>query len=295
MNGFGQTPDTAAAKTTAATPHPPRIDVHHHMLPPRYINDARDRLVGNAPAFAHVLEWTPGRSLETMAQSNIDKAVLSLTQPGLRFEDIEGTRVMIRHCNEYGAQVVRDHPGRFGLLAALPLTDIDGSLCEIEYAFDVLKADGVGLLTSYGDRWPGHPDFDPVFAELDRRKAVVFFHPNVPACCNNLISDLPSPILEYLFNTARAIASLLVSGALSRHGDTKFIFCHAGGALTPQVRRLVRAVDNAPRFKARVPGGAMAQIARLFYDTAQSADAENLGALMGIVPTTQILFGTDYP
>ena len=118
-----------------------------------------------------------------MAANGIDKAMLSLTQPGLRFADIEATRGMIRHCNEYGAQLVRDHPGRFGLFAALPLADVEGSLREIDYAFDVLKADGVGLLTSYGNRWPGHPDFDPVFEELNRRKAVAFFHPNVPTCC----------------------------------------------------------------------------------------------------------------
>jgi predicted TIM-barrel fold metal-dependent hydrolase len=271
------------------------IDVHHHMLPPRYVEYARERLIGNAPAFADVLRWTPARALETMERNGIDATVLSLTQPGLCFEDIEATRAMIRYCNDYGAELVRDHPGKFGFFATLPLTDIDGSLREIEYAFDTLKADGVGLLTSYGNRWPGHGDFDPVFEELNRRKAIAFFHPNTPACCVNLIPDLTSPILEYLFNTARAIAGLIVSGTLSRLPDLTCIFCHAGGALTPQMRRLARAVDGNPKLKQRVPGGAMAEIRKLFYNTAQSADPENLGALLNLVPDTQILFGTDYP
>jgi 6-methylsalicylate decarboxylase len=271
------------------------IDVHHHMLPPRYVEHGRDRLLGNAAAFAEVLRWTPQRTLESMERNGIDKAVRSLTQPGLRFEEIEATRAMIRYCNEYGTELVRDHPGKFGFFATLPLTDIEGSLREIEYAFDTLKADGVGLLTSYGDRWPGDPDFDPVFEELNRRSAVVFFHPNTPACCVNLIPDLTSPILEYLFNTARAIASLIVSGTLSRLPDLKCIFCHAGGALTPQMRRLARAVDGNPKLKARVPAGAMAELRKLYYDTAQAANPENLGALLQLVPDTQILFGTDYP
>jgi predicted TIM-barrel fold metal-dependent hydrolase len=281
--------------TTTAANRPPRIDVHHHMLPPRYVEYGRDRLLAHAPHFAQVLQWTPARTLETMEQNGIDKAMISLTQPGLRFDDIEATRAMIRTCNEYGAQMVRDYPGRFGLFAALPLADVDGSLREIAYAFDVLKADGVGLLTSYDDRWPGHPDFDPVFEELNRRKTVAFFHPNTPACCLNLIPDLTAPILEYLFNTARAIASMLVSGTLSRLPDLRCIFCHSGGGLTPQVRRLVRTVDGNPKLKERVPNGAMAEIRKLYYDTAQSAHPENLGALMSFVPETQILFGTDYP
>ena len=273
--------------TQATAARPPRIDVHHHMLPPRYVEYGRDRLLGNAPAFAEVLQWTPQRTLETMETNGIDKAVLSLTQPGLSLADVEATRGMIRYCNEYGAQLARDHPGRFGLFAALPLSDVEGSLREIEYAFDVLKADGVGLLTSYGNRWPGHPDFDPVFEELNRRKTVAFFHPNVPSCCADLIADLTAPTLEYLFNTARTIASLLVSGTLSRLPDLKCIFCHAGGGLTPQMRRLVRAVDNAPKLKARVPNGAMAELSKLYYDTAQSANPENLGALMGLVPDSR--------
>lgn len=271
------------------------IDVHHHMLPPRYVEHGRDRLLGNAPAFAEVLRWTPQRSFEAMERNGIDKAVLSLTQPGLHFEDVPATRAMIRYCNEYGAELVRDHPGKLGFFATLPLTDIEGSLHEIEYAFDTLKADGVGLLTSYGDRWPGHGDFDPVFEELNRRNAVVFFHPNTPACCVNLIPDLTSPILEYLFNTARAIASLIASGTLSRLPNLRCIFCHAGGALTPQMRRLARAVDGNPKLKARVPAGAMAELTKLYYDSAQAANPENLGALLSLVPDTQILLGTDYP
>ena len=70
-----------------------------------------------------------------------------------------------------------DHPGRFGVFAMLPMPYIDECLKEIEYAFDTLKVDGIGMMTSYGDKWLGYPQFAPVFDELNRRKATVYTHP----------------------------------------------------------------------------------------------------------------------
>src|ERR1019366_1430625 len=137
-----------------------------------------------------------------------------------------------RKSNDYGAQLVKDYPGRFGLFAALPLPDQDGSLREIEYAFDVLKADGIALMTDYGDKWPGDPAFVPVFDELNRRKAIVFVHPTAPNCCTSLIPGTTGSWLEYLFDTARAITSFLVNGTFARFPDIRFIFCHSGGTMT---------------------------------------------------------------
>src|SRR5262245_25827724 len=179
---------TAAVGAAALAPaplmaqsSPRRIDVHHHMLPPRYI---QSRLaVGVSAASSGVAQWTPARTLAEMDKNGIAAAVLSLSQPGIKFDDVEGTRSMLRYCNEYGAELARDHPGRLGFFATLPLGDVDGSLRELEYSFDVLKADGASLLTSYGGRYPGNPQFDPVFAELNRRKAVAFFHPTMAECC----------------------------------------------------------------------------------------------------------------
>jgi predicted TIM-barrel fold metal-dependent hydrolase len=270
-----------------------RIDVHHHMLPPAYIEKRLS--IGVGEGSTEVSQWTPARTLEQMDRNGIATAVLSLSQPGIKFDDVEGTRSMLRYCNEYGAQLVRDHPGRFGLFAALPLSDIEGSLRELEYAFDVLKADGVGLLTSYGSRYPGDPYFEPVFAELNRRKAVAFFHPNMPLCCNGILAGVPGPTIEYQFNTARAITNLLFTGTFTRLPDIKYIFCHAGGAMTPQVARIVRTAEHMKKVAERLPNGAMAEIRKLYYDTAQSAYPENFGALKSFVPISQILLGTDYP
>jgi predicted TIM-barrel fold metal-dependent hydrolase len=285
---------TFAGKARAQAPAAPqRIDVHHHMLPPRYIQMRLS--AGTTPGTSGISAWTPARTLAEMDKNGVATAVLSLSQPGLKFDDIEGTRSMLRYCNEYGAELKRDHPGRFGLFATLPLADIDGALRELEYAFDVLKADGVGLLTSYGTRYPGNPHFDPVFAELNRRKAVAFLHPNMAACCAGILPDVPGPTIEYQFNTARTITNLLYTGTFNRFPDIRYIFCHSGGAMTPQMARIVRHAEENPKIAARLPNGALAEIRKLYYDTAQATGPQNLGALRSFVPTSQIMFGSDYP
>src|SRR5262245_35513578 len=281
------------AEGVAQTAAPQRVDVHHHMLPPAYIE--KRLALGVGEGSTEVSQWTPARTLEQMDRNGIATAVLSLSQPGINFDDVDETRKMLRYCNEYGAELVRNHPGRFGLFVSLPLTDIDGALREFEYGFDVLKADGVGLLTSYGSKYPGDPVFDPIWQELNRRKAVAFFHPNLPVCCRGLLADVPGPTIEYQFNTARAITNLLYSGTLTRYPDIRYIFCHAGGAMTPQVARIVRTAEEIKKVRERLPNGALAEIRKLFYDTAQSAYPENLGALKSVVPISQVLLGTDYP
>jgi predicted TIM-barrel fold metal-dependent hydrolase len=283
----------ATSRKVQAQAKPQRIDVHHHMLPPDYI--AKRLAVGVGDGNADIAQWTPARTLEQLDRNGVATAMLSLSQPGLKFEDVEGTRSMLRYCNEYGAGLVRDHPGRFGLFVTLPLSDIDGSLRELEYGFDVLKADGVGLLTSYGTRYPGNPHFDPIWQELNRRKAVVFMHPNMPACCAGILPDVPGPTIEYQFNTARAITNLLYTGTLNRYPDIRYIFCHAGGALIPQVGRVVRHAEESRKVAPRLPNGPWAEIKKLHFDIAQAANTWNLGATRTFMPISQILLGSDYP
>jgi predicted TIM-barrel fold metal-dependent hydrolase len=271
------------------------IDVHHHILPPQYIAVARERLLSFAPNFASVLQWTPSRSLEQMDRFGSRAAITSLSNPGTWFGKAQEARALARMSNEYAADLRRDYPGRFGMFAALSLPDVDGSLLEIEHSFDVLRADGIGLLTSYGDKWPGDPLFAPVFQELDRRGAVVYFHPTSPDCCSNLIKDVPAPAIEYMFDITRAITSLLFSGSLSKYRNIKFIFSHSGGATAPIVERIARLATIDKEFAARVPDGPIAEMKRLFFDTATSTNPENLGGILQLVGTDHILFGCDYP
>ena len=164
-----------------------------------------------------------------------------------------------------------------------------------EYAFDTLKVDGAQLTTSYDDKWPGDPLFDPVFEELNRRKAVVFIHPAAPACCRSLIPGLASPTLEFMFDVTRSIASLLYRGSFARFSDIRFIFTHDGGALPQLAERLTRNAAMIKDVAARNPGGGMAELQRLHYDITTSTSRPALSALKAFVPVSQMLFGSDYP
>jgi predicted TIM-barrel fold metal-dependent hydrolase len=189
----------------------------------------------------------------------------------------------------------RDHPGRFGLFAALPLPDIDGSLREIEYALDTLKADGIGLFTSYGDKWLGDAAFAPVWTELNRRKAVIYTHPTTAACCGNLRNEVPAVMIEWATDTTRTAASLLFSGTASRYPDIRWILSHGGGTVPFLLSRFQYQERTMKGKEQALPQGLMYELKKLYYDTAQANSAPALAALLKVVPPSQIVFGTDYP
>ena len=181
----------AAAQTGPASAKPHRIDVHHHLIPPDYLAAVASTRIGS-----QARPWSPEISLVEMDKHGIATAMVSIIQPGVWFEEnVAKSRAIAREINEFGARMVKDHPGRFGLWAAIPLPDTEGSLKEIEYAFDTLKADGIGLMTSFNEKYLGHASFAPVYAELNRRKAIVYVHPQTPDCCRNIASEMPASSL----------------------------------------------------------------------------------------------------
>jgi len=274
-----------------APPMARRVDVHHHLAPPRYIAELAPRKLLQPVS----LNWTPARSLEDMDRAGVATAITSITTPGIWFGDGGDARRLARECNEYAARLVVDFPGRFGVFAALPLPDVEGSLREVAYALDVLKADGVCLFTSYGDKWLGDPAFAPLMAELDRRRAVVFTHPTSNACCQNLVPDVPAPIIEYGTDTSRTIASLVFSGTASRCPGIQFIFSHGGGTMPFLAERFTRLPLANKDLQTRLPQGVLYELRRFHYDVAQAAHPMALASLLRLVPTSQVLFGTDFP
>ena len=289
--------ELSATDTPLANLPPGLIDLHHHILPPAYMAEARDRVVaqyqGTLPAA--VASWTPQEALAEMDRSGVATAIVSISTPGVWFGDKVAARRLARTCNEYAARLVRDHPGRFGFFAAVPLPDQEGALSEIDYALAALKADGIGLMTSYGDRWPGDPAFSEVFEEINRRKAVVYFHPTGPDCCRDLMSYVPYVVTELPHDTTRAITSLLFSGSLSRLRETRFIFSHAGGTMPMLAGRIARAARGREEIGRKLPNGVEWELRRLHYEIAGSANRPAMAALTNLVPMSQILFGTDYP
>ena len=217
----------------AQTPTANRIDVHQHFVSPDYYALlTRKNATTPQPGYAIWRDYSPAKNIEEMDRAGVALSTLSYTAPGVWFGDAAEARRLARELNEYAAaKMVGAYKGRFGLFAILPLPDIAGSLKEIEYAFDTLKVQGVGLLTSYDDKWLGDPAFLPVFEELNRRKAVVYTHPLEATCCRNGVSGVTPQTLEYPTDTTRAIMSLTAGNTATRCPNVSFIFSHAGGTL----------------------------------------------------------------
>ena len=287
----------SAAQTPAAAVR--RIDIHQHFVSPSFYAtlNAKNSAAAPIPGLAAWKGYSPASAVEALDRVGIATAMLSITAPGVWFGDVQEARKLAREMNEYAAaRMVSDHKGRFGLFAVLPLPDVEGSLKEIEYAFDTLKADGVGLLTSYGNAWLGDPSFAPVLSELNRRKAVVYTHPTDAACCQNMIPRVANQMLEYPMDTTRTIASLIVSETAARCPDVRFIFSHAGGTLVSIAGRFLGAAVSAENLaKPAEANSRMHHIRRFYYDTAGSANPVQIQSLKLLVPASQIVFGTDFP
>jgi 6-methylsalicylate decarboxylase len=239
-------------------------------------------------------KWSLASSLEDMEQSGIATAILSAAPPGVWYgNNAEEARALARELNEYGVRLVRDHPGRFGLFAVIAPPDVQGSLKEIEYALDTLKADGIGLLTSYQDKYLGDPSFGPVYEELNRRKAVIYVHPTTPACCRGLVPGIPPGSIEYATDSTRTIAHLVFSGTAMKFPDIRWIFSHSGGTLPFLTGRFIRLAEE--RKPANLPEGPLPEFRKFYYELAQGNTPGQIAALLKMVSISQVLYGTDYP
>ncbi len=267
-----------------------RVDVHHHILPPEYFS-ALAGLGITAGGGRPLPDWDVQRSLELMDRYSIATAITSISEPGIYFGDRLFARELARRCNEYSAQLMHNYPQRFGAFAILPLPDVDAALLELEYALDTLKLDGIVLLSNVEGRYPGDPAFDELFTELNRRRAVVFLHPTVPAINSELKLDLPPFLIEFVFDTTRAVTNLIYSGTLERCPDIRFILAHAGGTVPYLAYRIAMGQIMLPG----APQGVMTYLKQFYYDTALSANPNALRSLTALVDASHILFGSDYP
>jgi predicted TIM-barrel fold metal-dependent hydrolase len=293
--GMAMSPRTFAQNVASG---PRIIDTHHHIYPPKHTANNLKRIVDDAADVPSSLytNWTPRYSLDQMDQNGVATAITSVSSPGVWFGNKEEGRKNARAVNEYGAQMVKDYPGRFGMWGAIPLPDTEGSLREIEYIFDVLKLDGVGLLTSYDNgKLLGHSDFAPVMDELNRRKAVVFVHPTV-SCCADPVHHMNNTIIEFPTDTTRAIADLVYSGTLKRCPDIRFIFSHGGGTILMLLSRLSGRRLKPEERAAMIPNGFEHELQKLYYDIASVAvNPTAMSALFTVISKEHILFGSDCP
>lgn len=267
-----------------------RIDVHQHIVPPFYADGVTSH--GGDPSGTVTPAWSVGSALDFMDQQEIAVAVLSLTAPSVVSWPAGTRRAAARRVNEYTAEVVAKQPGRFGNFATLPLPDIEGALLELAHCFDVLHADGVILLSNYNGHYVGDAMFEPVWAELNLRKAVVLLHPTQPVMAS--ATGVAGPLVDYPFDTTRAALQLVLNGVMDRYQNVHVILAHAGGFLPYASHRMV---ELARLFEptARAPDELLATFKRFYFDTALSSGPAALPTLTAFADPARILFGSDFP
>jgi predicted TIM-barrel fold metal-dependent hydrolase len=269
------------------------IDVHAHYLPEVYREALEATGQTNPDGMREIPAWDASEHLSMMDRLGIRTSFLSISSPGVHFGDDHEARALAREVNVAGHRVVRSHPGRFGLFASVPLPDVAGALAEIEYAYDTLGADGVVLLTNAGGVYLGDPALEPVFDQLDRRHSRVFLHPVSPACWERTSLGRPRPMLEFLFDTTRAVINMILNGTIARHPNLEVIVPHAGATL-PSIADRIAAfafiladVDPA--------ADVLRDLARLHYDLAGFAIPRQIDALLTLTSFEHLHYGSDYP
>ncbi len=271
---------------------PRSIDVHAHYLPASYRAALLESGHGRPDGMPQIPDWSAEEHVAVMDRLGIETSLLSISSPGVHLDDGATTPDRAREVNEAGRRAVIDHPGRFGLLASLPLPDVDASIAEIAHCCDRLDVAGFTTLTNIGGTYLGDPAFRPVFRELDRRGARLFIHPTSPACWEHTSLGRPRPMLEFLFDTTRAVVDLVLNGTVATHPGIEFLIPHAGATL-PVVADRVRAFSLLLGVDPAVD--VLRDLGRLHFDLAGFPVPRQLDALLTVTTIEQLHYGSDYP
>ena len=269
------------------------IDTHQHLLPEFFWQATENDhapIGGLAP-----LRWSRETAISFLDDAGIDVAIVSLSTPGVHTGDNAKARALARRCNEFSAELVRSRPDRFGGFACLPLPDVDGSLAELSYALDILELDGFVLFTNSNGVYLGDAALEPVFEQLERRKSVVYVHPNPSPDAVAHSLGLPDNLLDFPADTNRAVAQMHYTNRFARTPNVKYIFSHAGGSI-PYLAARFAIIDEM----GFIPGGeqrgtAADMFRRIYWDTALAASDPVLRMLRDVAGIDQVLYGTDFP
>ncbi len=269
------------------------IDVHFHLIPQFYREAVYD--AGTGPAIGRYPDWTPQLALDLMDKHDIALAIASIAQPGVGFLPSEKAASFARRCNDYTAELIAQHPKRFGCFGLLPMHDIDAAIAEARYCLETLRFEGISLFASYAEKFLGDAAFDPLMRYLDAGKTVVHVHPSLHPSSRSLALPWPGFMIEYVFDTTRAAVNLLFSGAIDRFPNIRFILSHAGGTLPFIAWRLSVAPMIDARLRQRSRQEIFAGLKTFWYDNALASGPQPMGALSRIAAPERILFGSDWP
>ena len=270
----------------------PLVDVHAHFVTDHYVELARAAGFERPDGMPGWPTWSVESQLALMSEAGIQKAMLSISSPGVHWGDDAAARLLAREVNKFGSALRGEYSDQFGHWASLPLPDVKGSLAELAYALDDLGSDGVALETNADGRYLGDPVFEPLWKELDRRCAVVLVHPTSPHASESLALGRPRPMLEFIFDSARTAADLVFAGVLERHSNIRWLFTHGGGALP-------LLADRMELFRTTfASGGAPAptvqeQIGALWFDMAGTPFPNQIPTLVRAFGHERLVYGSD--
>lgn len=287
------------------------IDLHHHIIPDFYVKDLAEIGITELSGVP-IPAYGPDKCLSDMDKLGIDKAILStpfagfsLSNTGFLLKDKEFSRALVRKINIYLAEMIRKHPDRYGGFASVPLPDIDGAFEELEYALDELHLDGVVLLSNSNGLYLGDPELEDFFVELNRRKVVVFVHPDDPPFADMRKPDVPVPFIEWPFDTTRAVANMVYGGVLDRCPNIRFLLSHGGGAV-PYLAWRISILEYAQRDKTKKlrslydlilrkqgPKTGLKLLKNMYYDTTAVTTQSSLRTLKELLHPSHIVLGTD--
>ena len=270
-----------------------RIDTHQHHVPEFY-KKALEEIGVHGSGENPWPKWSIEQSMEVLDRKGIAAQVSSISSPGVYFGDENFATRLAHDCNEFSAKMVGDHRSRVAALGVVPLPNTAAACREAEYALDTLKLDGISLLTHVGRSYLGQPEYDEFFAELNRRKAVVFLHPLRPDQDGLAEYDFPTGTVELPTDTTRAVTNMIYHGYPERFPDIRFLVSHAGGTL-PMVIYRIRNMSKKPEIARRLPRGVDHYLKQMYFDLAQASVPLIQRALEDIADPEKILFGSDYP
>ena len=297
-------PVEARAATVAPGSAGRRIDLHHHFMPPVYRQALQAAGMTLADSPRGLPDWSEQAMSAMMDDLSIERASISIASPGMNFGDNAAARKLARQVNEEGARLARAHSGRIGFFASTPLPDVAGAVDEVVYALDRLGADGVVFQTNFNGLYLGDHALEPVYAELDKRKAVLFIHPTTPhlSCgcgapghdlaVNNQSLGYPNALVEFIFETTRTVTNMVLSGVLTRFPNMRLLVPHAGAALP----LLTSRIDTIASMQGRGATPSMREaLRRMHFDLAGMPLPEMLTALLSVADPARIHYGSDWP
>ncbi len=265
-----------------------RIDVHCHMIPPFWAEALAEKV--GEPSWG-TPAWSPEAALALMDRLKIATQILSLSSPALLGWEGEQRTAMCRRVNDYGADLARSHPGRFGFFATLQLPDVAAAITEMDRALDQLGADGVVLLSNYRGVYLGDPAFTPLWEAMERREVVLYIHPGEPKI--DPIPGTPAPVVDFVMDTTRMAVDLVAKGVMERYPSVKVILSHAGGFL-PYAATRFKVLLHAFVTKEKSEEALLKELQAFYLDTALSPP-DGLPSLMAFAAPGHVLFGTDNP